>query len=134
MKKYREISCTDYVVQELKCKCNTCNLEFLDYIPLNYELVCFKDGFGTKYFLPTYGENGYLDLLQKLVEDWTPGKQITKSVVKKFEEKLVEVTPHVVSLFQNVRCPACSKDDVVVMKRTPIKNHPVKWMEIDIEY
>lgn len=133
MQQYKEITSIDYVIQRTKCRCNACDSEFLEYTPLNYELVCFIDASGEKYFLPTYGEYGYLYLLEKIVEDWKPSERITMGVIKKFEEKLVEITPHSVSLFQKIKCPACSKGDIMVLERIPIKNYPVNWMKIDIE-
>lgn len=133
MKQYKEIVSTDYFIQKLKCRCNTCCFEFYEYIPLNYELVCFTDKFDKKYFLPTYGEYGYLDLLEKLVEDWKPNQKITSTVVKNFEQELKKITLHSVSLFRKIKCSACSKDDVIVLQRESIKNYPVKWMKIDIE-
>lgn len=134
MSNYKEIKCTNYFIQELKCRCSICGFEFLDYLPLNYELVCFIDSSGEKYFMPTYGENGYLELLQKVVEGWKTNEQITRNVVIKFEEKLVELTPHPLSLFQKVKCPACSKDDIIIIQRLTLKNPPIKWVKINIEH
>lgn len=133
MERYKQIASTDYFIQKLKCRCNACCFEFCEYIPLNYELVCFKDEFDEKYFLPTYGEYGYLDLLEKIVEDWKPNQQITNKVVKSFEQKFSQITPYSVSLFQKIRCPTCSKDDVIVIQRQSIKNYPVNWIKIDTE-
>lgn len=133
MERYREIASTDYYIQRLKCRCNACCFEFYEYIPLNYELVCFIDKFGEKYFLPTYGKYGYLDLLERLVEDWKPNQQITSKAVKNFEQEFLKIIPNSVSLFQKTKCPTCSKEDVIVIQRESIKNYPVKWMKIDIE-
>ena len=133
MTQYREIVPSDYFIQQLKCRCNICNLEFYDYIPLNYELVCFIDESDIKYFLPTYGEYGYLDLLEKLVEDWEKDKEITYKVVKKFEEKFKKITPYPVSLFKKTKCPACLNEDVFVIQRESLKNYPVNWIKIDPE-
>lgn len=127
----KEITSDNYVIEELKCRCTVCGFEFFEYMPLNYELVCFIDELGEKYFLPTYGEYGYLDLLEKIVKNWTPDKEITSRVVKSFEERLEKITPIKVSLFQKVKCPICSKDDVIVIDRTPIKDYPVNWLKID---
>lgn len=70
-------------------------------------------------------------VLEKIVEDWTPDKEITSRVVKSFEDRLEKITPIKVSLFQKIKCPICLKDDVIVIERTPIKNHPVNWLKID---
>ena len=63
MKKYTPVSMENYCIQELECRCNDCNNQFSEFMPFNYELVCFEDEVGKKYFLPTYGDFGYLDLL-----------------------------------------------------------------------
>lgn len=131
MERYIEVSMDNYCVQELKCRCNFCGFEFLDYVALNYELVCFEDERAEKYFLPTYGEYGYLYLLENLIEDWHPNIPITSSVSKKLESKLDKITPYHLSLFQKVKCPTCSSDDVSVIKRTDKKNFPIKWVKID---
>ena len=78
MKKYTPVSMENYCIQELECRCNDCNNQFSEFMPFNYELVCFEDEVGKKYFLPTYGDFGYLDLLNKLVEQWNYNENITK--------------------------------------------------------
>lgn len=133
MRQYKEISLTNYYIQQLICKCNTCDFEFDEYTSLNYELVCFIDELGEKFFMPTYGEYGYLDLLEKIVEDWKPNERITRKVVKKFEEKLVNITPRPMTVFQKIQCPICSSDDIIIIKRTTLKNYPVNWVKIDME-
>ena len=53
MKKYTPVSMENYCIQELECRCNDCNNQFSEFMPFNYELVCFEDEVGKKYFLPT---------------------------------------------------------------------------------
>jgi len=133
MKKYEEISIENYCIQKLKCKCNKCNFEFSEYTPLNYELVCFEDKDGKKYFLPTYGKYGYLDLLGKLVEGWNSDEMITQSVTEKFEMKLKEITPHDLSLFHKVKCPNCKTDEISICNRNTLLDYPINWLKIDTE-
>lgn len=133
MSKYQEIKTKDYCIQELECKCNNCNHKFLENTPLNYEMVCFEDEIGEKYFLPTYGKLGYLDLLEKLVPDWNPNERITKLITQRFEEEISKITPNKVSLLQEIKCPICNNHNILICKRTYIENSPVKWLEINIE-
>lgn len=133
MRQYKEISVDNYFIQELTCKCNKCRYEFLEYIPSNYELVCFVDNDGEKYYMPTYGEFGYLDLMERLVGDWTKKQTITPKVVEKFEKEFIKVLPFSVSMLKKVKCPTCYMEDIKVVKRRDINNYPIKWIKIDVE-
>lgn len=133
MEKYKEIKADNYCIQKLECRCDNCNNKFIEYTTANYELVCFEDKDGKKYFLPSYGKYGYLDLLEKLVEGWDYSGEITKSVTEKFERKLKEITPYDVFLFHRVRCPKCKTTDIFICKRNTLLNHPIKWMKIDTD-
>lgn len=133
MKNYREVSIENYCIQELECRCNDCNNQFSEYTTLNYELVCFEDEVGKKYFLPTYGKYGYLDLLENLVDGWDLNEKITKKVAEEFEKKLNKFTQHKVTMFDRVRCPYCKKDNVFIRKRNTLANCPINWLKIDIE-
>lgn len=133
MKKYIAVSMENYCIQELECRCNNCNSNFSVLMPLNYELVCFEDEAGKKYFLPIYGNYGYLDLLDKLVEQWHHNEDITKNIVEKFERKLNEITELKVSMVDSVRCPFCKRENISIYKRNTLQKHPVDWLKIDIE-
>lgn len=134
MKNYIEVSMENYCIQELECRCNECNNQFPEYMPLNYELVCFKDDVGKKYFLPTFGKYGYLDLLDKLVDEWHPNENITKHIVEQFEKNLDKFTQHKVSMFDsNIQCPFCKNNNILISKRNTLVNYPVDWLKIDID-
>ena len=130
---YMKIHTKNYCIEERKCKCNFCNNSFFEYSPVNYELVCFDDGKGNRLFLPTYGKYGYLDLLQKLVENYTDKQPITAKVVNEFEKQLKAITSVPVSIVRKTICPNCHKEDVLVIERITHKDFPVNWLEIDIE-
>ncbi len=132
MKDYREISIENYCIQELECICNDCNSQFSDYMALNYELVCFEDEVGKKYFLPAYGEYGYLYLLGIWIDGWSANDKITKKVTEEFERKINQVTKQNVVLCNKVRCPFCKGDNVFIKKRNVIVKAPINWLEIDI--
>lgn len=132
MKDYKEISIENYSIQELECICNDCNNQFSDYMALNYELVCFEDEVGKKYFLPTYGEYGYLYLLERLVDEWSANGKITKKITEEFERKINQVTQQNVILCNRVRCPFCKRYNVFIDKRNTIVKGPINWLKIDI--
>ena len=104
MKEYRKKTMKHYCVEKLMCCCNTCKNEFVDIIPFGYELICFDMASGEKVFLPTYGENGYLDLLKKLVPEWNDSKEISFKVSKLFEERINNYTPYKVSYHNKTEC------------------------------
>ena len=131
MTQYKEITLEKYNILKQECRCNKCSHFFEEYISQDYELVCFEDETGIKYFLPTYGEYGYLDLLEKMIDEWNPRERITKMVTERFVEKLNELTQSKVSLLQKVKCPICHSYDIFVCKRVTIENHPIQWLKID---
>lgn len=99
MNQYIEIATNNYCVDKLKCICKKCKNEFWDYLPTNYELVCFSTENGEKRFLPTYGKYGYLYLLSKLVDEWREDDEITKEISDKFETEIQKLIPYKVTLF-----------------------------------
>jgi len=131
MKQYEEITMDNYCIQKLECSCNVCQHTFYEYTASNYELVCFEDADGKKYFLPTYGEYGYLDLLEKLVEDWNAETKITHKVTNEFEAKLNELTPYNITMWHRVKCLSCHSNNVTILKREVLHNHPITWVKID---
>lgn len=132
MKDYKEISGENYCIQELECMCNECKNHFYDYMELNYELVCFRDEVGKKYFLPTYGKYGYLYLLEKLVDEWSAKDEISKKISDKFEKELNKFTQNKVKINGRVECPFCKKCNVSINKRNTIAKGPINWLKIDI--
>lgn len=132
MKDYKEISIENYCIQELECICNNCNNQFSDYMALNYELVCFEDEVGKKYFLPTYGKYGYLYLLEILVDEWSANDKITKKITEEFERKINQFTQQNVTFCNRVRCPLCKRYNVFIDKRNTIVKGTINWLKIDI--
>lgn len=77
------------------------------YVPSNYKLVYFTLENGEKRFLPTYGRYGYLDLLDRLVDEWKPNNEI--------------------------KYPFCGNHNVLIMQRSPRSIGTIEWLEIDID-
>ena len=120
-----------YCVEKKICSCKKCKNIFVDIIPFGYELVCFNKESIEKVFLPTYGENGYLELLKKLVPEWDDTQEITYKISKIFENRINNYTPYKVSNYNKTECPKCKSDAVGVIKRNTEANYPIKWIEID---
>ncbi len=119
-----------YCIERKTCKCNKCNLIFNEHAPLNYESVCFETESGEKFFLPTYGENGYLDLLKKLVPGWNEKDEITAPVCREFIARLNEITPYKVDFQGKTICPGCKSEDIIVVDRCIENECSFKWLEI----
>lgn len=133
MSKYEEIKTGSYCIQKLKCRCDNCNNNFIEFTTLNYELTCFKDNEGNKLYLPTYGKYGYLDLLEKLVKEWNLNKKITPKIMDRFEVMINKITPNNISFCQKIKCPKCKNDDICILARDTLLNHPIDWVKIDKE-
>lgn len=131
MKDFKYVDASNYVVDVLYCVCNDCAFTFSDIVPTNYELVCFESSTNEKLFIPTYGKNGYLDLLKKLVPDWNGNDEITDNNYQIFLDKLNNFTPYPIYGCSKKACPICQSKSIKVLKRTTKQNYTVKWLEID---
>ena len=128
---YVEISKRKYCVEKKRCCCDKCGNQFEEIIPLGFDLVCFESNMGAKVFLPTYGKNGYLELLKKIVPEWDEKNEISVGIAKTFEKRLNLYTPYRVEFYNRTKCPQCGSDRVFVEERIPIENYPIKWITIN---
>lgn len=132
MRQYRQILTNNYCIEELTYFCEKCQKKFFECVPSNYELVYFTLENGEKRFLPTYGRYGYLDLLDRLVDEWKPNDEITESISIRFITELQKITPYKV-MFNEVKCPFCGNHNVLIMQRSPRFNRSIEWLEIDVD-
>lgn len=121
----------NYCIERLDCRCSSCGNVFSGYAPSGSELVCFEDNLGNRHFLKTYGDYGYLYLMEKL--GCSAALPITPQTVAEFESKLSRITAAPVSLLKRERCPSCGSEEATVTKRELLPNHPVSWLGIDID-
>ena len=133
MSQYIEISSNNYCVEELRCLCTKCKNMFSEYVPSNYELVCFLLENGEKRFLPTYGRYGYLDLMDRLIDKWEHNDKITEKNRKRFIVELQKITPYKV-MANKIKCPLCGSYHIQIMRRNLQSNTAVKWLEIDMDF
>ncbi|MBR4915203.1 MAG: hypothetical protein IKZ42_07995 [Clostridiales bacterium] len=129
--RYRAVSTDNYVIDKLMYKCNKCGAEFDDIVPGNYELVQMIAIPGKKVFLPTYGKNGYLDLMKRFVPEWDGKSELTNAMASKFENLIKEHTPYGIFMDCSVGCPECSSKDLTVTERTTEQNFPIEWVTLD---
>ena len=121
----------EYCVEKLECSCNNCKNVFGDAIPADYELVSFVLPDEEKVFLPTYGENGYLYLLKRLVPEWNEKDDITPGISRLFEERINQYTPYKVQTYNKTKCPKCKSEDITISARALMKNASIRWIKID---
>lgn len=134
MSQYVKIYTNNYCINELRCFCKECKNEFIDYVPANYELVCFSLNDHEKRFLPTYGKYGYLDLLGKLVVGWSQNDRITKEISDRFEQELQKIVPYKVKMNKTQCCTLCGSNKIQIMQRSFRQDIEVNWLEIDVDY
>ncbi len=131
MEKYGKILKDDYSVELLRCGCNNCKKVFTDIVPLGFELVRFDISNKESVFLPTYGLNGYLDLLKKIIPEWSESEEITYRIAKLFEQRLNDYTPYKVKFHNRAQCPECESNDITVFDRKIKNKYPINWLEVD---
>lgn len=115
---------------ETQLKCRVCGTVFDWRQPDAYSLIKFVSENGREErWLPTYGEFGYLDLLQRLVPSWKPDSTITKSVADAFDIALSALLAK--NNLQRFRveegkaCPSCSSKELTILAREEEQATPV---------
>ena len=131
MFEYIEITMNNPVIERVSCYCEKCDHRFVDFIPANDELVRFKTISGAYVFLPTYGKNGYLKLLRRLVDDWDYSKEITPVITKQFENEINKYTPYRVFYSNMISCPQCNDARIRVEKRKTELVDSIVWIKVD---
>lgn len=134
MKLYKTIDVKNYCIERIECKCRNCNENFVEFVPDYEDLVQFDCDDNNIRYLPTYGMNGYLELMSRLIDGWTKNDSITELVVRKFESQLSLICPYEVKLKKAFICPYCFSKNVTFTKNEILHNPPVKWIEIDSDY
>jgi len=121
----------NYCIERLICQCKSCGNAFSGYAPSDSELVCFEDDLGNRHFLKTYGDYGYLYLMEKLGCSAAP--PITPQITAEFESRLGKITAVPVRLLKREHCSSCDSEEITVTKRELLPNYPVSWLGIDTD-
>ena len=119
-------------IETLTCRCRACGTVFCETLPANYELVQFSCGDGQKRFLPAYGPDGYLALLERFVPGWSAKQTITRQISDRLTQELSNRLPYSVTLYSraDIRCPSCGGREVKTEQEQTLLNPPVEWLEI----
>jgi len=131
----REITFDNYCVEKRTWYCDNCAHQFTEYAPLNYELAYFDGEDGQRYFLPVYGRNGYLELMEKLMPERDLSKPVLPDSASEFMRRLCDVTNvRLISPQMQPYCPMCGSTKTTCEQRTVLHNHPVSWVSIDEDF
>ncbi len=124
-----------YSITVTRLKCRACGTFFEWRQADAYSLIKFVSDDGREErWLPTYGEFGYLDLLQRLVPSWKPDATITKSVADAFDCSLGELLKK--NNLQRFRieegkvCPSCASKELTILSENALVNPPIKRLEV----
>jgi hypothetical protein len=129
-----------YWVCESKRKCKNCGYEYTCVHPNGNEIVKFQEDGGVEVrWLPTFEVGGYLDLLERMVPNYSREQQITMPIVRKFESEFKIIQEH--SLLGNAfnmsvccECPRCSSIKAIVVSEITYDSPKLKWMKYKIGF
>lgn len=128
-----------YSVRKVFYSCNSCGKSFSVLQPYGNDVVKYvaTDGEDERW-LPTYGEGGYLYLMERLLPDFMQNQEITMAISRRFERVFSPLQkmsknglPFV--LFIRARCSACGSTDLRTEKESLLNSPPLEWMEYRLE-
>lgn len=124
----------EYYVVEVECKCRKCGVKFGYRKCIDDSLVKFIDSSGLEEaWMPTYGDGGYLNLLETLVPGFDSHHQaITVPISRRFEIAFSEFQSPPTSGGRwsiGVRpiCPQCGTTNVKQLTETVLYNPELAW-------
>src|SRR5690606_20403333 len=76
---------SSFWMRQVSCKCMSCGTEYECDLASGNEIIKFsEDGGGEVKWLPVFERGGYMELLEKLVPDYSRKDKITMSVARIF--------------------------------------------------
>jgi len=127
-----------YWITETTYRCNVCAVAFKWNWAEGGEVVKFVNADGkVERWLPTYGANGYLELLESLVPGFSREQEITHAVSNNFREAFTAVQNESgVSPVYSVDdrspvCPVCGARDLDEISREVKVSPPVTWLNLE---
>ena len=129
----------DYYIKNIKFECDCCKNKFHILFPLDDSIVKFSEINGTETrWLPTYGRNGYLDLMAKLIEGRKINDAIDMKTSLRFQKELQKyIKPSIKGnsfVLSDLRrkCPFCNSSSIKEIYSEILKNpETIVWLEID---
>lgn len=127
-----------YFVRNVRYTCNSCGASFSVLQPHGNDIVKYVSSDGAEErWLPTYGKNGYLHIMEQLISDFTQDQEITMAISKRFEEAFSAIqkpsqTGEPFVLFVRARCSACGSTNLNVVKESLMDTPLLDWMEYQL--
>lgn len=132
-----------YWTKVLSYECKVCGERFIIELPYENDVVKLieKDGAQIKW-LPTYGKGGYLDLVKKLVPQFSGQKdtdvtlmkvsKIMKTELHKYTEKGDLGNGFIVGGYEHL-CPHCKSLKLNEINEKVVENPKLDWVKIASE-
>ena len=128
-----------YSIKRLHCRCLKCNYNFKIDISCDDSLVKFyRKSDNEVRWLHLLSENGYLDLLSKLVKGRKLRDPIDMKSVKLFEKEINKIYEENNSkdrflLDRGIRvCPSCNSTQIQVINEEIIEKTEMLWLDIKL--
>ncbi|MHC1723771.1 MAG: hypothetical protein AB9836_11290 [Aminipila sp.] len=129
-----------YIINSLLYKCKNCQNEYEHLLCKGNQLVKYIEKNGSEVrWLPTYGQGGYLDLLERLLENFKMNSEITMKNAKDFDiifqnytEKSANGNSFVISDGRH-KCPNCESKELMLISEKILENPTINWMKISCD-
>jgi DNA-directed RNA polymerase subunit RPC12/RpoP len=126
---------SNYWVATLSYVCESCGSTFEWRAAEGTEMVRFvtPDG-GEERWLPTHGQGGYLELLERFVPGFAQHQTISVIVTREFSRRLSAVqlkSPSGAEFSIDERdatCPRCRSKDIRLLGKMVDSNPPLEWL------
>ncbi|WP_069876816.1 hypothetical protein [Fusibacter sp. 3D3] len=122
-----------FSLKRLECRCTVCESRFVSDNSADNELVkLYLENDLNPKWIKMYGERGYLNLIEKLVEEGA-SKQVTMKTVSILEQKISDILKRKVTFDKGFRiCPACSSKEVSIINEYTLESDKIDFLEIEI--
>lgn len=116
----------NYSINRLIYKCKICGNQFCEECSTDNELVNFYfEDDPVQKWMNMFGENGYLDLLDKLMDIKREDDFIQPEVIA-FQNKLSEIAGRKIRIGGKRRCPKCDSSEIFVLDDIIIQTENVE--------
>jgi len=128
-----------YSVRKVLYSCNSCGKSFYVLQPNGNEIVkYFEPESGEERWLPTFGDGGYLYLIEQLLPSFTQNQEVTMAISRRFEKAFSTIQkpsslglPYI--LFVRASCPECGNAKLMTKKEFLLDSPPLTWMEYHLK-
>lgn len=118
-----------YSIKRFIYKCRNCGNQFYEECSTDNVLVNFYfEDDPIQKWMNMYGENGYLDLLKKLIGK-KRGDDIIQPEIIAFQNKLSELINRKISIGRKRICPKCNSIDIHMLDDQIITTEDIEIMQ-----